>query len=90
MQSRKRLQAYVSKRPDCAAARQLASLDHALRHHSHYSLPDLCLLESEPFEIAIDVLREWRGALEYADRLRLLSARDSSERSASPTRTDPR
>ncbi len=88
MQSRKRLQAYVSKRPGCASSRQLHLLDHALRHHSDFSLPDLCLLESEPFEIAVELLREWRSTLEYAGRLRLLKASGSSDHSVMTTQAD--
>lgn len=72
MNAIKRVRQYIEAQPDTAAARALSELAKALADEREYPLASLYEIDLEAFELAIDLMRDWRLDRFYAQRLRLL------------------
>lgn len=69
MYAMQRLQDYMKQRATPAAARQLASFIEALRQEREFPLTGLYEVDYEAFELAVEVMREWRVDRYYAGNL---------------------
>lgn len=65
---------YLNKHPDTPSAAVLARLPAALSREDRLELGDLYALDWESFELAIELLRDWRIDRYYANRPDLFSA----------------
>lgn len=68
MKAIKDVKRYLSKHPDTPSARVLARLPEALSREGSLELSDLYALDWESFELAIELLRDWRIDRYYANR----------------------
>lgn len=59
---------YIREHPDTPSARLLARLPPALSREERLDLRDLYALDWESFELAIELLRDWRIDRYYTDR----------------------
>lgn len=65
---------YLSDHSDSASAKVLSRLPGTLSREESLLLSDLYALDWESFELAIDLLRDWRIDRYYADRTDLFTA----------------
>lgn len=70
----KKARKLIEKSPDSATARTLSALIIALETERDFSLKTLYQLGLEDFELAIDVLKEWRLDRYYMSKVRLMDA----------------
>ena len=66
------LRKYLSKNATSDSAKVLAKLAVALANERDFALTDLYGLPFEEFELAIEVMRDWRLDRYYASRMQLL------------------
>jgi hypothetical protein len=71
MNAIKQIRKYLEKDPHSDAAKILARLTAALAEEGQFSLADLYKLDYETFNLAIDLLKDWRLDRYYAARIRL-------------------
>ena len=71
MNAIKQIRKYLEKDPQSEAAKILARLTAALAEEGQFSLADLYRLDYEAFNLAIDLLKDWRLDRYYAARIRL-------------------
>lgn len=71
MNAIKQIRKYLEKDPQSEAAKILARLTAALAEEGQFSLADLYRLDYESFNLAIDLLKDWRLDRYYAARIRL-------------------
>jgi hypothetical protein len=71
MNAIKQIRKYLEKEPHSEAAKILARLTAALAEEGQFSLADLYRLDYETFNLAIDLLKDWRLDRYYAARIRL-------------------
>ena len=62
---------FIVANPASESARTLAQLVLSLESETHFQIADLYKLELETFEIAIDILKEWRIDRYYAGKAKL-------------------
>ncbi len=62
---------FIVANPASESARTLAQLVLALESDTHFNVAELYKLELETFEIAIDILKEWRIDRYYAGKAKL-------------------
>ncbi|MGI4777573.1 MAG: hypothetical protein ACRYGA_05570 [Janthinobacterium lividum] len=62
---------FIASNPASASSRTLAQLVMALESETKFEIADLYKLELETFEIAIDILKEWRIDRYYAGKAKL-------------------
>ena len=62
---------FIVANPASESARTLAQLVLALEAESQFQIAELYKLELETFEIAIDILKEWRIDRYYAGKAKL-------------------
>jgi hypothetical protein len=67
----KQIQKYLEKNPSSESSRALAELAAALAEEREYSLAKLYRLNYEEFNLAIDLLKDWRLDRYYAARIKL-------------------
>jgi ATP-dependent protease HslVU (ClpYQ) peptidase subunit len=72
MNAIKKVRLFMQAHPDSQAARVLAGLAAALADDQPFPLGQLYELELEAFDLAIDLMRDWRLDRYYAARLKLL------------------
>ena len=65
------LRKYLLKNPSSDSAKVLAKLALALANERDFALSDLYRLPFEEFELAIEVMRDWRLDRYYASRIQL-------------------
>ena len=65
------LRKYLLKNPSSDSAKVLAKLALALANERDFALSDLYRLPFEEFELAIEVMRDWRLDRYYASRVQL-------------------
>lgn len=70
----KKARKLIEAQPTDADSKILAALVIALENESDFTLNDLYKLEYKRFEIAVDILAEWRLDRYYASKLRLIDA----------------
>jgi len=71
MNAIKQIRKYLEKDPHSEAAKILGRLTAALAEEGQFSLADLYKLDYETFNLAIDLLKDWRLDRYYAARIRL-------------------
>jgi hypothetical protein len=71
MNAIKQVRKYLELHPKSEASAVLARLVAALGEESEVSLQELYALEREPFELAIELLKDWRLDRYYAARIKL-------------------
>ena len=71
MNTIRELRKYLLKDPSSQSAKILAKLAIALANERDFPLPDLYQLPFEEFELAIELMRDWRLDRYYAARIRL-------------------
>ena len=62
---------FIVANPSSESARTLAQLVLALESETKFEIADLYKLELETFDIAIDILKEWRIDRYYAGKAKL-------------------
>lgn len=72
MNAIKRVRLYMQKHPTTHEARVLAHLAACLADERAFPLADLYALDMEAFDLAIELMRDWRLDRYYAARLKLL------------------
>ena len=65
------LRKYLLKNPSSDSAKVLAKLALALANERDFALSDLYRLTFEEFELAIEVMRDWRLDRYYTSRIQL-------------------
>jgi len=68
----KQIRDYIAKHPGSENGRALAQLASALAEERQISLADLYRLNYDEFELAIDLLKDWRLDRYYAGEIKLL------------------
>jgi len=71
MNAIKAIRKHLEKNPDAPSSKALARLVAALAEEKSYSLADLYAMDYDAFEMALDLLRDWRLDRYYAARLKL-------------------
>jgi hypothetical protein len=71
MNAIKEVRHYLLRHPDTSSARTLARLTAALAEEDTFSLAELYALEQEAFDLAIELMRDWRLDRYYAARIKL-------------------
>jgi hypothetical protein len=71
MNAIKKVRQYLLRNPDTASSRMLSHLVVTLGEEGSFPLGDLYSVELEAFELALDLLRDWRLDRHYAARIKL-------------------
>lgn len=71
MNAIKAIRKQLEKNPDAPSSKALARLVAALAEEKSYSLADLYSMDYDAFEMALELLRDWRLDRYYAARLKL-------------------
>lgn len=72
MNAIKKTRRLITAEPESQAAKTLATLVRALESDEKFDLGDLYELDYDSFDLAIDVLREWRLDRYYMGKAKLL------------------
>lgn len=72
MNAIKKVRLYIEANPGARESKVLARLAAALADERPFALSDLYALDLEAFDLAIDLMRDWRLDRYYAARLKLL------------------
>lgn len=72
MRALKQARKLIEKKPESPAALTLSSLVVALESETPFALHSLYQLDYDDFELALDVLKEWRLDRYYSSKVRLL------------------
>ena len=71
MNAIKEVRKYLKKNPGTTSSKALARLIAALGDESNFPLGDLYTLDAEAFDLAIELLKDWRLDRYYAARIKL-------------------
>ena len=71
MNAIKAIRKHLEKNPDAPSSKALARLVAALAEERSFSLAELYSMDYQTFEMALDLLRDWRLDRYYAARLKL-------------------
>ena len=71
MNAIKAIRKHLEKNPEAPSSKALARLVAALAEEKPYSLADLYSMDYDAFEMALELLRDWRLDRYYAARLKL-------------------
>jgi hypothetical protein len=71
MNAIKAIRKHLEKNPDAPSSQALARLVAALAEEKSYPLDELYEMDYEAFEMALELLRDWRLDRYYASRLKL-------------------
>lgn len=71
MHAIKQVRKFLEKNPESTSAKALARLVAALAEERDYCLADLYAMDAQAFDLAIDLLRDWRLDRYYAQRIKL-------------------
>lgn len=72
MRALKQARKLIEKKPESATAQTLSALVVALESETPFALQSLYLLDYDDFELAMDLLKEWRLDRYYSSKVRLL------------------
>lgn len=72
MRALKQARKLIEKKPETSAAKALSSLVIALESETPFALQSLYQLDYDDFELALDLLKEWRLDRYYSSKVRLL------------------
>ena len=86
MRALKQARKLIEKKPESPAAQALSTLVVALESETPFALQSLYQLDYDDFELALDVIKEWRLDRYYSSKVRLLdlSVQLGEMRQASP------
>jgi len=70
----KQIRKYLEKNPTSESAHALAQFATALSEEREFSLADLYRLNYEEFDLAIDLLKDWRFDRYYAGEIKLVDS----------------
>ena len=80
MHSIKEARKFIQKNPDLADAQILSRLILALESEADFSISDIYLLDGQRFQLALDIMEEWRLDRFYAGKAKLFDvARQAAE-----------
>lgn len=79
----KKARKLIETNPTDPAAQIIAALVLALESDASISVPDLYKLDNKRFELALEILDEWRLDRHYASKLRLLDSSNQAQALAS-------
>ncbi len=82
-----KLEQYLNTSASPAAARELTRLMQALRQEQEFPLSNLYEIDFEAFELAVDVLRDWRIDRYYARDTPIIERLAGGNGSAEPAIT---
>lgn len=68
----KKARKFIQANPDDPASKTISALVLALESSGQISVPQLYELDNDRFELALEILSEWRLDRHYASKLRLL------------------
>jgi hypothetical protein len=71
MNAIKAIRKHLEKHPDAPSSKALARLVAALAEEKSFSLAELYAMDYDAFEMALELLRDWRLDRYYASRLKL-------------------
>ena len=71
MNAIKEVRKYILRNPGTPSSKVLARLAAALAEEREFPLEDLYRLDGEAFELAIDLMKDWRLDRYYAARIKL-------------------
>jgi hypothetical protein len=71
MNAIKAIRKHLEKQPDAPSSKALARLVAALAEEKTYSLAELYEMDYQAFEMALELLKDWRLDRYYAARLKL-------------------
>jgi hypothetical protein len=71
MNAIKAIRKHLEKNPEAPSSKALARLVAALAEEKTYSLAELYAMDYQAFEMALELLRDWRLDRYYAARLKL-------------------
>ncbi len=71
MNAIKAIRKHLEKNPDAPSSKALARLVAALAEERSYPLAELYAMDYDAFEMALDLLRDWRLDRYYAARMKL-------------------
>ena len=71
MNAIKAIRKHLEKNPEAPSSKALARLVAALAEEKSYSLAELYAMDYDAFEMALELLRDWRLDRYYAARLKL-------------------
>ena len=74
MNAIKQVRSFLLEQPDTPSAHGLACLTEALAQEGEFPLATLYELDAEAFDLAIELLRDWRLDRYYAARIKLFDA----------------
>lgn len=77
MNAIKAIRKHLEKNPDQPSSKALARLVAALAEEKNYSLSELYAMDYEAFEMALELLKDWRLDRYYAARLKLFDLASS-------------
>ena len=72
MRALKQARKLIEKKPDTATAKTLSGLVVALESDTPFALTSLYQLDYDDFELALDLIKEWRLDRYYSSKVRLL------------------
>lgn len=81
----KKARKLIETNPTDPAAQIIAALVLALESDASISVPELYKLDNKRFELALEILDEWRLDRHYASKLRLLDSSNQAQALASST-----
>lgn len=90
MRALKQARKLIEKKPESPAAQELSTLVVALESETPFALQSLYQLDYDDFELALDVLKEWRLDRYYSSKVRLLdlSVQLGEMRQEAPAKAD--
>jgi hypothetical protein len=74
MNAIKEVRKYLLKHPGTSSSKVLAQLTAAIGEESNFPLGDLYTLDADAFDLAIDLMKDWRLDRYYAARIKLFDA----------------
>lgn len=79
----KKARKLIESNPSDPAAQTIAALVLALESETHISVTELYKLDNKRFELALEILDEWRLDRHYANKIRLLDSSNQAQALAS-------
>lgn len=80
----KKARKLIEANPNTDTSKTLAALVVALETDGSFTVNDMYKLSDKPFQLALDILAEWRLDRHYASKLRLLDASHQLRSSQAP------
>ena len=87
MNAIKQLRKYLERDPSTPSAGDLTELVSALAEEREYSLGKLYRLSYDEFNLAIELLKDWRLDRYYASRIQLFDLAEHGAREEAPLRS---